>query len=124
MWKLIIGVIVFMLIIILFVRFTRVKCPKCKSGKMHEIGRKKIKSEPKLFKETVKSKVYDNKNNASTSFGQIASTNSYYNPPSKIVTNEVIVEGKRTWYDVRYKCDECGHEFTFETFEDTKPKIE
>lgn len=101
----------------------RAKCPNCKSRKSHELGRTELNSEPKLFKETVRIKEYDNKNNARTDFGLDAASNQYMNPPSKIITQEVIVEGKRTLYKVRCKCAKCNNEFFVKEYVDTKPRI-
>lgn len=103
---------------------SRAKCPDCNSRKVREIGRTELDSEPKLFKETVKIKEFDNKCNSRTDYGQQAVTNQYINPPSKIITQEVVVEGKRTWYRVHYKCNKCNSEFSVKEYIDTKPQIE
>lgn len=124
MWLLIAGVIALVLLAILCNYLGRTKCPNCKSRKIYEINRTKLKSEPKLFKENVKIKEYDNKYNSRTDFGQRAVSNQYMNPPSKIITKEVIVEGKRTWYKVRCRCAKCNNEFSIQQYIDTKPQIE
>ena len=124
MWLLIAGVIALVLLAILCNYLGRTKCPNCKSRKIYEINRTKLKSEPKLFKENVKIKEYDNKYNSRTDFGQRAVSNQYMNPPSKIITKEVIVEGKRTWYKVRWRCAKCNNEFSIQQYIDTKPQIE
>ena len=124
MWLLIAGVIALVLLAILCNYLGRTKCPNCKSRKIYEINRTKLKSEPKLFKENVKIKEYDNKYNSRTDFGQRAVSNQYMNPPSKIITKEVIVEGKRTWYKVRCRCAKCNNEFSIQQHIDTKPQIE
>lgn len=124
MWLLIVGGIALVLLAILCNYLGRAKCPKCKSRKLYELTRTEINSEPKLFKETVRIKEYDNKHNSRTAFGQRAASNQYVNPPSKIITQEVIVEGKRTWYKVRYRCGKCNNEFSIEEYIDTKPRIE
>lgn len=124
MWLLIAGVIALVLLAILRNYLGRTKCPNCKSRKIYEINRTKLKSEPKLFKENVKIKEYDNKYNSRTDFGQRAVSNQYMNPPSKIITKEVIVEGKRTWYKVRCRCAKCNNEFSIQQYIDTKPQIE
>ena len=124
MWLLIAGVIALVLLAILCNYLGRTKCPNCKSRKIYEINRTKLKSEPKLFKENVKIKEYDNKYNSRTDFGQRAVSNQYMNPPSKIITKEVIVEGKRTWYKVRCRYAKCNNEFSIQQYIDTKPQIE
>ena len=124
MWLLIAGVLAFVLLIILCNYLGRAKCPNCKSRKTHELSRTELNSEPKLFKETIRIKEYDNKYNSRTDFGQRAASNQYMNPPSKIITQEVIVEGKRTWYKVRCKCAKCNNEFFVKEYVDTKPRIE
>lgn len=124
MWLLIAGAIALVLLAILCNYLGRTKCPNCKSRKIYEINRTKLKSEPKLFKENVKIKEYDNKYNSRTDFGQRAVSNQYMNPPSKIITKEVIVEGKRTWYKVRCRCAKCNNEFSIQQYIDTKPQIE
>lgn len=120
---LIVGAIVLILIIILCKYLGRIKCPRCHSGKVCELRRTQIGFEPKLFKETVRIKEYDNKYNSKTSLGQRAASNQYVNPTSKIITQEVIVEGTRAWYKVQYKCNKCGNEFSVKKYIDSKPEI-
>lgn len=122
-WLLITGAAL-LLLSILYNYLRRAKCPKCKSRKVYEIDRTELDSEPKFFKETVRIKEYNNKYNSRTDFGQRAASNQYVNPPSKIITQEVIVEGKRTWYKVHYSCEKCNNEFSVEEYIDTKPQIE
>lgn len=121
-WLIIAGA-VFLLLAILSAYLGRAKCPNCKSRKTHEINRTELESEPKLFKETVISKVYDNVGNSRTNFEHRAASNQYVNPPKKIITQEVIVEGKRTWYKVQYQCAKCNTRFSEERYVDTKPEI-
>lgn len=124
MWLLIAGITALVLLSILCNYLGRIKCPYCKSRKIYELNRTELNSEPKLFKETVRIKEYDNRYGSRTNFGQRAASNQYVNPPSKIITKEVIVEGKRTWYKVYCKCAKCNHEFSVEEYVDTKPQIE
>lgn len=121
---LIITVAVLLLLSILCKYLERAQCPNCKSRKVAEIGREEIGSEPKLFKETVRLKEYNNKGNHRTDWGHRAASNQYVNPPTKIITKEVIVEGKRTWYNVGYRCKKCNNEFLVKEYIDTKPEIE
>lgn len=123
MWLLILVIFALILIGLLCRCLRCAKCPNCNSRKVCEIGRTELNSEPKLFKETVKIKEFDNKYNSKTNFGQRAATNQYINPPSKIITQEVVVEGKRTWYRVHYKCNKCHNEFSAKGYIDTKPQI-
>lgn len=122
-WLLIAG-IAFLLLSILYNYLGRTKCPKCDSRNVTELSRREISSEPKLFKETVRIKEYNNTGNHRTDFGQRAASNQYVNPPSKIITQEVIVEGKRTWYRVYCRCAKCNNEFSIQQYVDTKPQIE
>ena len=124
MWFLIAVAVWLVLFIILCSYLRRTKCPNCKSRKIYELSRTELNSEPKLFKETVRIKEYDNKYNSRTNFSQRAASNQYINPPSKIITKEVIIEGKRTWYNVKCRCDKCNNEFSIQQCIDTKPKIE
>lgn len=124
MWLLIAGAAALVLLKILCGYLGRAKCPGCKSRKVYEINRTEINSEPKLFKETVRIKEYNNRYNSKTNIGQRAASNQYINPPSKVITQEVIVEGKRTWYNVRYKCAKCNNEFFVKEYVDTKPRIQ
>lgn len=120
---LIITAVALLLLSVLCKYLERTKCPNCKSRKVYEIDRTELDSEPKLFKETVRIKEYDNKSGSRTAFGQRAASNQYVNPPSKIITQEVIVEGKRTWYKVYCKCKKCNNEFSVKRYIDTKPQI-
>ncbi len=122
-WLLIAGA-AFLLLSILYNYLVRTKCPQCKSRNVIELSRKEISSEPKLFKETVRLKEYDNKYHSKTNFEHRAVSNQYMNPPTKIITQEVIVEGKRTWYKVRCRCAKCNNIFSIEEYIDTKPEIE
>ena len=124
MWLIIIGATVLIMLGMLCGYLKRIKCPNCHSRKIYEINSTRLNSEPKFFKKTVKIKEYENKYNSKTNWGQRAVTNQYINPPSKIITKEVVVEGKRTWYMVRYKCTKCNKEFTIKTYIDTKPQID
>lgn len=123
MWLLIAGVIALVLLKILCSYLERVKCPNCKSRKVYELSREELDSEPKLFKETVRIKEFNNTYNSKTNIGQRAASNQYINPPSKIITQEVIVEGKRVWYKVRCKCAKCNNEFLTKVYVDKKPQI-
>ncbi len=124
MWILITGIIVLILIGILCSYLQRTKCPNCNSRKVCELNRTNLGSEPKLFKETVRIKEYDNKYNSRSDLGHRAASNQYMNPPSKIITQEVVVEGKRIWYNVHYKCSKCNNEFSVKEYIDKKPQIQ
>ncbi len=121
---LIAGVIILIGILVICSYLQRTKCPNCNSRKVCELNRTKLNSEPKLFKETVRIKEYNNKYNSRTDLGHRAASNQYMNPPSKIITQEIVVEGKRTWYKVHYKCAKCNNEFSVKEYIDRKPQID
>lgn len=101
----------------------RTKCPYCKSRKVTVMQKNVLYTEPVLFKEEVKIKEYDNKNNYRTEGMLDAMSNQYLNPPKKIMTQEVVVQGKRVWYEVKYQCSECQKEFLKKEYVDKKPII-
>ena len=113
-------------IIVLFITVSylqRTKCPYCKSRKVTATQKTELYTEPVLFKEAVKIKEYDNKNNYRSETMLDAMSNQYLNPPKKIITQEVIVQGKRIWYKVQYRCNKCHKDFTQKEYYDIKPKI-
>ena len=117
LWVAVGGVVLVLLIKCAYVLQT--KCPYCKSKKITVISKKELYSEPMMFKETVRIKEYENKNKYLTEMGFKALSTT--TRPDKVVTQEVMVEGKRVWYEVKYKCSECQKEFIKKEYVDKKP---
>lgn len=122
MWLiLIIILIIFIMVICWYLKLT--KCPKCKSRQVKVIQKKQLHVEDIFFKETVKIKEYDNKSNSRSNTVLNTMSNQYLNPPQKIITQEVVIPGKRIWYNVRYECKKCHTCFSQKEFKDVKTKI-
>ena len=98
---------------------SRAKCPYCKSRKATEIKREKLYSEPVLFKEQVKMREYENKNASPFDYTYTNITN----VPQKTITQEIVVQGERTWYEVMYECDDCHKSFSRKEYIDKKPRM-
>ena len=100
-------------------------CPHCKSKKAELVSKEKMKSEPMYFKEKQQIKEYKNSSGQKQYFNwqTKASTNKYFNAPSKVIEKEVLVEGERIYYKSCYKCSKCGKIFSRKEYEDKKPQI-
>lgn len=121
-WIILIGIC----IIVLFITaayFQRTKCPHCKSRKVTATQQTELYTEPVLFKENVKIKEYDNKNNHRSEAMLDVLSDQYLNPPKKIITQEVVVQGERIWYNVQYRCNKCHKDFSQKEYRDIKPEI-
>lgn len=122
MWLiLIIILIIFTMMIYGYLK--RTKCPQCKSRQVAVIQKKQLYVEDIFFKETVKIKEYDNKSNSRSNAALNTMSNQYLNPPQKIITQEVVIPGKRIWHNVQYECKKCHTCFSQKEFNDIKTKI-
>lgn len=110
-------------IIVLMIHFSKAKCTHCKKRKATQISSEIIRTEEIFFKEKELIKEYNNKSKFRTNVGMRTATNQYLNPPDKVTTREIMVPGKRTWYKVEYKCNNCGRTFYRVEYTDEKATV-
>lgn len=116
-------ILVIVFIMVLRIHFSKARCTHCKKRKATQISSKIIRTEEIIFKEKELIKEYNNKSNYRTNAGMRIATNQYINPPDKVTTREIMVPGKRTWYKVEYKCNNCGKTFYRSEYIDEKAPV-
>ncbi len=111
------------LIIVLMIHFSKAKCTHCKKRNSTQISREMIRTDEIFFKEKEMIKEYNNKSKFRTNVAMRTAANQYLNPPDKVTTREIMVPGKRIWYKVGYKCNNCGKTFYRIEYVDEKATI-
>lgn len=114
------AVAVVIMFIVAYIILSKPMCPNCKQRKADFVKKEFLREETVYFRETETIKEYSNTGGAVTDFGLKGQT---LKPPEKVVTREVKIPGKRKWYQVTYKCRQCGELFSRKEYVDEKPTI-
>ncbi len=104
--------------------FGREKCPYCKKRNCVEISTWETGREPAYFKEKVYERVYSNKGGDYVGPGMeyMAKLGSG-GKAKEVVEKDVILEGTRIYYTVKYRCSDCGKTHERKCVREEKPKI-
>lgn len=116
-----IFIFVIILIALIFISvwwFNRVKCPNCHKRKSERVSEKKLRTETIYFKETETIKEYENTSGSLTGYSA-----THTSRPNRVSTREITIPGERIWYQVEYKCKNCGNTFARKEYVDKKPTI-
>jgi phage FluMu protein Com len=121
-WLILIGIVVLIIgLRILAAYFSRVKCPNCKKRNCVETDREETSRQQVMFEEEEVIKHVDNKRG---SFGGVATSRAQltaqFGKPDSITIRKYKVPGERVHYEVTYKCNDCGKNFTETTHVDIK----
>ena len=103
--------------------FKRAQCPVCRKRNAVCVSQKKLREENIYFKEKKTIKEYKNIYKSRTDFGMKTATDQFFNPPEKLIVRDVMIPGKRIWYKIKYKCNNCGNTFYNQVYEDKKPTV-
>lgn len=96
------------------------RCPSCRLRKAEVISQKFLREEVVYFKVKEQIKEYEN---SSRLWPNMAKGIQYSKPPEKITVREQMLPGKRKYYRVEYRCNNCGERFSREEYVDEKPLV-
>lgn len=118
-WIVIVAVGLLMLYILLLY-LGGAKCPSCKSRKADAVSRKFLREEVVYFKVKEQIKEYENPNRL---WGNMTEGIQYTKPPERVSFRERTLPGKRKYYRVEYRCNNCGERFFRKEYVDEKPLV-
>lgn len=98
------------------------KCPNCKARKVREISRKLLREETVYFRVKEQGKEYENPDQLRTRTALEGMQ--YIKAPNRVSVRERLLPGKRIYYRVEYRCQNCGESFSREEYVDEKPIVQ
>lgn len=103
---------------------SRVKCPGCKKRHCSEASRKETSRQQIMFEEEEVIKHVENKHGLYGGAAKAhAELTSQFGKPDSTTIRKYKVPGERIHYKVTYKCNDCGHVFTGNTYVDNKAPV-